>query len=117
MTIRTTHTYAELEVSAAAYDEIAAKLRAASYDHAFHDGTIDMQGIGLTREGNTVEKNTLSELRNRLFEMLEEMKSKDSGPAIGRADAMVKLSDAITRTAEVEIKYGQATGRIDSLSI
>lgn len=52
MTIRQTHTYAELEVSAAAYDEIAGKLRAAGYDHAFHDGTIDMHGIGLTRAGD-----------------------------------------------------------------
>lgn len=56
MTIRQTHTYAELEVSAAAYDEIAAKLKAAGYDHAFMSGedvnghaTIDMHGIGITR--------------------------------------------------------------------
>jgi hypothetical protein len=49
MTLRTTYTYVELEVSAAAYDEIAGKLRAADYDHAFNDGTIDMHGIGLTR--------------------------------------------------------------------
>lgn len=46
-----THTFAELEVSAAAYDEIAAKLREAGYDHAFTDeGAIDMHGIGLVRE-------------------------------------------------------------------
>lgn len=45
-----THTYAELEVSAAAYDEIAAKMREAAYDHVFNeDGTIDMHGIRLTR--------------------------------------------------------------------
>jgi hypothetical protein len=49
MTIRSTHTYVELEVSAAAYDEIAGKLRAAAYDHAFHDEVIDMHGIGLTK--------------------------------------------------------------------
>jgi len=47
--LRFTHTFAELEVSAAAYDEIAAKLRAAGYDHAFVNGAIDMHGIGLTR--------------------------------------------------------------------
>ncbi|MEX0741485.1 MAG: hypothetical protein WD079_01725, partial [Phycisphaeraceae bacterium] len=45
-----TYTYAALEVSAAAYDEIAEKLRAAEYDHAFHDdGLIDMHGIALDR--------------------------------------------------------------------
>jgi hypothetical protein len=44
-----THTYAELEISQAAWDEIAQKLRDAGYDHAFVDGkTIDMHGIGLT---------------------------------------------------------------------
>jgi hypothetical protein len=50
-----TYTYAELEVSPAAYEEIADKLKAAGYDHAFHareDGrgyTVDMHGIGLTK--------------------------------------------------------------------
>jgi hypothetical protein len=60
---RTTYTFAELEVSAAAYDEIAAKLREAGYDHAFvparteiqgvqteREPAIDMHGIALTRE-------------------------------------------------------------------
>jgi len=51
MTLRQTHTYAELEVSPGTYDEIAGKLRVAGYDQAFaSDGTIDMHGIGLTRE-------------------------------------------------------------------
>ena len=45
-----TYTYALLDVSAAAYDEIAAKLHAAEYDHAFHEGgAIDMHGIALMR--------------------------------------------------------------------
>lgn len=53
-----THTFAELELSPAAYDEIAAKLKEAGYDHAFireirHgvevSATIDMHGIGVTR--------------------------------------------------------------------
>lgn len=50
-----THTYAELEVSQATYDEIFRKLNAAGYQHAFmrerdqRDPTIDMHGIGLTR--------------------------------------------------------------------
>lgn len=48
-----THTFATLEVSKATYDEIAAKLKAAGYDHAFVKATgkdgevIDMHGIGL----------------------------------------------------------------------
>lgn len=45
-----TYTVVELEVSAAAYEEIAAKLRAAQYHHVFgRNGQIDMSGIALTR--------------------------------------------------------------------
>ena len=56
--VRQTHTYATLEVSAAAYDEIADKLKHAGYAHAFmrevgarpeQPETIDMHGIGLVR--------------------------------------------------------------------
>ncbi len=47
--IRSTHTYATLEVSAEAYDEIYKLLELADYQHAFHDGLIDMHGIALGR--------------------------------------------------------------------
>jgi hypothetical protein len=54
MAIRSTYTYAVLDVSAAVYDEIRAKLEMAGYEHAFHedDGkvVIDMHGIALSRE-------------------------------------------------------------------
>jgi hypothetical protein len=44
-----THTYVALEVSSAAYDEIRQKLKAAGYEHAFHeDGLIDMHGLALS---------------------------------------------------------------------
>lgn len=57
----TTHTYALLEISAGAYDEIAAKLRAAGYDHAFNaDGEIDMHGIGLEKVEKSEEMGALS---------------------------------------------------------
>lgn len=60
MTLRQTHTYAELELSTAAYDEIAAKLRAADYDHAFmDDGTIDMHGIGVTKALDTKDSSAV----------------------------------------------------------
>ena len=45
-----THSIATLIVSAAVYDEIAAKLRKADYFHALReDGVIDMSGLGLVR--------------------------------------------------------------------
>lgn len=50
MAIRQTHTYATLEVSHAAYNEVEKLLRAAGYGHAFMpDGAIDMHGIALTK--------------------------------------------------------------------
>ena len=48
--MRATHTYAVLDVSEAAYTEIADKLKAAGYDHAFDNGVIDMHGIALALE-------------------------------------------------------------------
>lgn len=56
--LRTTHTYAILEISQAAYDEIRGALKAAGYEHTFHEYTdkdggyevIDMQGIGIKKE-------------------------------------------------------------------
>ena len=47
-----TYTYAILEVSPACWQEIAGKLRAAGYDHAFHDfgAVLDMAGLALRVE-------------------------------------------------------------------
>lgn len=51
MSIRQTHTYAVLEISQSAYDEIHEKLSVAGYHHAFDndDGApiIDMHGIAV----------------------------------------------------------------------
>lgn len=48
--MRQTHTFATLELTPAAYDEIRTKLTAAEYQHTFmDDGAIDMHGIGVTR--------------------------------------------------------------------
>jgi hypothetical protein len=48
--LRNTHTYVTLEISAAGYDEIARKLRAADYGHCFNsNGDIDMTGIAVVR--------------------------------------------------------------------
>ncbi len=56
MNLRTTHTFAVLELSAAAWEEIAAKLCAAGYDHAFvDDGCIDMHGIGVKAEARPTD--------------------------------------------------------------
>ncbi len=47
----TTHTYALLELSPTAFEEIRSKLEAAGYSHAFHEpDMIDMQGIAVKLE-------------------------------------------------------------------
>lgn len=78
--IRQTHTYANLEVSPAAYDEVAAKLRAARYDHVFSEhGEIDMNGIALVASAEplndalaemTRQKDAAYEERNKLVAVL-----------------------------------------------
>ena len=50
-----THTYVIIELSRSAANEIAAKMRAAGYEHAFHDEgergiVIDMHGIAIATD-------------------------------------------------------------------
>lgn len=52
--ITSTYTYVTLGVSRKAYDEIAEKLHAAGYDHAFNGDLIDMHGIALEPEAELV---------------------------------------------------------------
>jgi hypothetical protein len=50
-------TYAILNVSQSAYDEIREKLQTAAYDHAFHEnGVIDMHGIALQTDNPVIGK-------------------------------------------------------------
>lgn len=63
MGVKQTHTYAELEVSAEAYAEIATKLVEAGYSHVFelsgngitNRGAIDMHGLALTTKRTDVD--------------------------------------------------------------
>lgn len=49
--MRTTHTYAILEISRTAFEEIKAKLVEAEYWHSLHsDSVIDMHGIAVSPE-------------------------------------------------------------------
>lgn len=71
MTLRNTYTIATLELSRTAYEEIAAKLREAGYDHAFDGGLIDMTGIGVlpskTEDVPTpsYDENSVEDMRQR----------------------------------------------------
>jgi hypothetical protein len=60
--IRQTHTFAELDVSPSAYDEIRAKLEEAGYEHAFIGSVIDMHGIGLVRPDTQPEGESMARI-------------------------------------------------------
>jgi hypothetical protein len=65
---RQTHTYAALEVSDVAYQEIAGKLRDACYDHAFHeDGLINMHGIALAPQTGEASSGPADEIAKLLI--------------------------------------------------
>jgi hypothetical protein len=76
-----THTFAELEISQPAWNEIAQKLRAAGYDHAFVDEkTIDMHGIGLTPTAPGLVEMTVNEHGQRFFRYPERVQPIDFVP-------------------------------------
>jgi hypothetical protein len=58
-----THTFAEIEVSDLAYDEIAGKIKEAGYVNRFVDGAIDLQGFGLVRGGKAWTKAEVEEVQ------------------------------------------------------
>lgn len=69
--MRSTHTYAVMEVSEAAFREIEEKLRDAGYTWSLHDGTLDMHGIALQieapeRRAQRIQAETLDRIREAL---------------------------------------------------
>lgn len=80
MTIRTTHTYVELEICEPAYREIRAKLFAAGYSHAFEigdskehgRGPIDMTGIAVIPEPMKKRPGTTTQTAYRCGHILSE---------------------------------------------
>jgi hypothetical protein len=72
------HSFATLEVSPVAYDEVARKLRAAGYHDAFCDTglgkVIDMHGVGLVRgAGPAVDLERVRRLRERSDQQLADL--------------------------------------------
>lgn len=92
--LRTTHTVSTLEVSPAAYDEIAAKLRAADYAHVFEDDSpgamMDMTGIGITRVPTLICKTCVQEypLEGKPHECpgLTSRRPNDDPPALAKVN-------------------------------
>jgi len=88
-----THTYALLELSPPTYGEIADKLRAAGYEHAFGErGEIDMHGIGIaTDEGARILKIFGIEYDLELFRTLGLGAIGGVFRIVGRTDGVVTL--------------------------
>ena len=78
--MRSTHTYAELEVSELVYDEIRRKLEAAGYDHALQDGTIDMHGIGLVKMSRERDTSQVEPLPGEVLSVTQAREKLDIGP-------------------------------------
>lgn len=60
-----THTYAVLDISRVAYDEIRRKLEVAGYQHAFDGDIIDMHGIALAAPDRCA---SVAEMARALFD-------------------------------------------------
>lgn len=98
--LRQTHTYAGLEISQSAYDEIAGKLRDAGYDHAFDadTGAIDMHGIGLLPDGKPAGTvSALHEAETEICDLFARYGSGDYTPTQQELDVIHKALPLILR--------------------
>lgn len=59
-------------------------------------------------------KNKIEDLRNHLFETLEELKDKDKPMDLDRARAIADVSKVIVESAKVEVDFLKVTGGIRS---
>jgi hypothetical protein len=56
------------------------------------------------------KKRTVSDLREMLFDTLEQLKNPESGMDIDRAKAVSEVAQVIINTAKAEIDFVKATG-------
>lgn len=109
--MRTTHTYAILEVDPEIYKKIRAQLEEAGYGHAFHRGNnddevIDMNGIALQAKawlpyppGMQAESQRIHREYNRL--VAEQRAGAQNGPEV------VKLTDEATAKKIILVPGGE----------
>jgi hypothetical protein len=84
--MKTTHTYALLEISAPAFNEIAQKLKAAGYNQAFTGkAELDMHGIGIAPDPNIKPGDDYLEARSLLSARTKE----------GRVE--LRINDSVTQ--------------------
>lgn len=55
-------------------------------------------------------KNTIEDLRNHLFEVIERLKEGDESMPLERAETIASVADAIIRSARAEVDFMRVTG-------
>lgn len=60
-------------------------------------------------------KNTMTDLRNHLFEVMEALKDKEEPMELGRAKVVVDVAQALIDAAKVEVDYLKVTESGDVL--
>lgn len=83
-----THTYAILEVSPEVYKEIADKLRAADYHHAFSGDVIDLHGLAIQPEAPIITNLSLAE---RQWCILMGLTPEEDAPPLRRIAAFLRI--------------------------
>ena len=56
-------------------------------------------------------KNTMADLRDHLFEALEQLKDEEKPMELDRAKAICNVAGKLIDSAKVEVKYLEVTGR------
>jgi hypothetical protein len=59
-------------------------------------------------------KNTMTDLRNHLFETLESLKDEDKPMDVERAKAVIGVAQVLVETAKVEVKFLEAIDSSDA---
>ena len=57
-------------------------------------------------------KNRMSDLRDHLFETMEQLKDEDKPMDVERATAIVNVANALIESAKVEVKYLSITDQL-----
>lgn len=59
-------------------------------------------------------RNKIEDLRNHLFETLEQLKDKDDPMELDRAKAIADVAQVIVNSAKIEVDFLKVTGRTGS---
>lgn len=102
MVLKQTHTYVELEVSAATYGEIAEKLVEADYNHVFersgkgivNRGAIDMHGLALVTKRTDQDQKAL-DTTNAVMKVLADMSHAPYAQV--KANVQVIIAEALKK--------------------